>query len=63
VIEHGADVVDAVLQRRGLEGAVGEPRPALVHDDHATDAREATEEVRQCRVLPRQLDVGDPSEQ
>ena len=41
--------------------AIGEPGPALVEEDQPREGREPAEEARVARLLPRQLEVGDPA--
>src|SRR5262249_48714601 len=62
-LEHGADVVHALLEGRQLVvgDAVGESCAALVEEDEAREGGEALEEVRHRRLLPHQLDVRDPA--
>src|SRR5262249_35192845 len=62
-LEHGADVVHALLEGRQLVvgDAVGESCAALVEEDEAREGGEAVEEGRHRRLLPHQLDVRDPS--
>jgi hypothetical protein len=58
-VEDGPQVVDTLLERRelGVRHAVREAGPSLVDEDHPREARQASVEGRQARLLPHVLQV------
>ena len=60
-VEHGPNVVHALLERRQRIDRIGEPRPAPVHQDEPREPREPLEERREGGLLPRVLDVRHPA--
>jgi hypothetical protein len=63
-VHDGPRVVHTHLERRQsvLRYAIGESNPALVEDHHARERSQTVQETDDPGLLPKALDVGDPTE-
>src|SRR6202035_62979 len=60
-VEHGDGILRLLLERIGLEHALGQPGPAAVEQDQPAELRQAFEKATVGRCLPQLLDLGDPA--
>lgn len=61
-IEHGAQIVELLLEGREHEGTIGEAHPALVEDNDPREGGQALDEVRVRGQLPQHFHVGRETE-
>jgi len=62
-VHHGAHIVHALLQVRQLVDGygVGQASPTLIEKNESTEGGETTQGSRGRRLLPQELEMGDPS--